>query len=190
MKKIIIILTLIVSIQSFGQKAPEIELKNIFYSLPIESGIEVIIDSAKNTELISLYDTLIVIDELYFTGHFYKNNYVLIEFISGQIEIFRAENWTLNGVVVDTMDIMVLYFNYGNEVTKDIRKEYNKLIKTFKGITKANKEYETYADSGLVRYGYLFFKSENDKLPFMSIEIGLGDCISNTKSLIIKYYKI
>ncbi len=191
MKTITTILILIVSVQVFGQNEAENELKRIFYSLPIRSEIENIIDSAKNVDLISTFDNRFHNSgKPYLTGYINKNDFITVEPASGQIEIFRSGQYTLWGAELDSLDIIYISLDYGDQMSKELRKEYKRLIKTFKKITETSEKYKLYADPGLIGYGYCFFKSENDRLPFMSIEIGLGDCVSNSKSLSISYYKI
>ena len=191
MKTITTILVLIISIQVFGQNEPENELEKIFYSLPIRSEIEIIIDSAKNVDLITSYENdYLNSDEPYFTGHINKNDFITITPVSGQIEIFRSGQYAFWGVELDSLGIVSIRLDFGDKMTQELKKEYKRLIKTFKKTTEKSKKYKRYAEPGLTGYGYYFFKSENDKLPFMAIGIGLGDCVSDTKSLIINYYKI
>lgn len=191
MKRNMTILLLLLSIQVFGQLEPEKELEKIFYSLPIRLEIETIIDSAKNNDLITSFENSYhITDKPYFSGHISKNNYLSIKPISGQIEIFRSGIYTLRGVDLDSLDVVYVSFDFGEKMTKDLRKEYKRLVRNFKKLTGKSEKYKLYADPGLIGYGFCFFKSENDKLPFMSIEVGLGDCVSDTKSLIVNYYKI
>lgn len=170
---------------------PENELEKIFYSLPIRLEIETIIDSAKKVDLINSFENNIhITDKPYFTGQLSQNNYISIEPNSGQIEIFRSGPYTLWGVDLDSLDVVYVSFDFGDKMTKELKKVYKRLVKTFKNITEKSEKYKLYADPRLIGYGFCFFKSVNDKLPFMSIEIGLGDCVSDTKSLIVNYYKI
>lgn len=191
MKTLITILTLIISIQVFGQIEPEIELERIFYSLPIRSDIEKIIDSVKTIDLIEPYqrdyDTT---SKPYFSGHISKNEYFTNEKLSGQIEIFRSNYYTLWGTELDSLDVLYISLDYSDQHRKVMEKQYKRLVKIFKKLTEKSEKYKLYADPGIIGYGYCFFKTEKDKLPFMSIEIGLGDCVSDTKSFIVNYYKI
>jgi len=191
MKTIVIILALINSIQVFGQMEPENELEKLFFSLPIRSEIEIIIDSAKNNDFISSFeDNYNLAKKPNFSGNFSQNNYLLIESNSGQIGIFRSGLYTLWGLDLDSLDVVYISLDFGDKMTKELRKEYKRLVKTFKKVSEKSEKYKLYADPGLIGYGFCFFKSVDDKLPFMSIEVGLGDCVSDTKSLIVNYYKI
>lgn len=130
MKTITTILTLIISVQVFGQNDPENELKRIFYSLPIRTEIENIIDSAKNVDLISTFDNSFHNSEKpYLTGYINKNDFITVEPVSGQIEIFRSDQYALCGVELDSLDIIYISLDYGNQMSKELRKEYKRLLK-------------------------------------------------------------
>lgn len=191
MKTITTILVLMISLQVFGQRNAVKELEKILYNLPIESGIEIVIDSAKKNDLIKPYENNYHIStKPYFSGHITKNDYFLNDSNTGQIEIFRSNYYTLWGTELDSLDIIYVRMDYGTKMTKDLKSDYKRLVKIFKKQTEKSEKYKLYADSGLIGYGYCFFKSENEKLPFMAIEIGLGDCVSDDKSLSVSYYKI
>jgi hypothetical protein len=191
MKTVTTILALIISLHLFGQKDSEAELAKIFYDLPIQSEIEIIIDSAKKVDLIEPNNSnLLVSTRPYFSGYIAKNDHISNYSKSGQIEIFRSSYYTLWGTELDSLDVIYIRLDYGNKITTYQKKDYKRLIRTFKKQTEKSEKYKLYADSGLIGYGYYFFKSPNDKLPFMAIEIGLGDCVSDSKSLSVSYYKI
>ena len=125
MKTIIIILALIVSFQVFGQMEPENELEKIYYSLPIQAEIKIIIYSAKQVESITSFGSnYYITDKPYFTGHLSKNDYISIEPNSGQIEIFRSGPYTLWGVDLDSLNVGYVSFDFAYKMTKELKREY------------------------------------------------------------------
>ena len=185
------ILLLIFSINCFGQiKIPEDELSRIFYDLPIKENIETTIDSTRTKEKIKeFHKDYFNTDRPYFSGQLNKNDYLNITSTLGQIEIFRSNAYTLWGFELDSLDIIYVSYDFGDNKTKLMTKKYKELVKCFKKITDKNEKYKLYAEPGLIGYGFCFFKSKTDSLPFMSIELGLGNCVTDTKSLQISYYK-
>ena len=164
------------------------ELKKVFYSLPIDSNVENIIEAAKQVEQLAEIDYESEPFEPYFQGTFTTNNYFQIKPISGNMEIFIS-NYGLAGQYVDSLQVIYLSLYFGNKLTKEILNEYKRLITIFENLTTKITQHEYYADSGKIGYGKNFYLNKEDELPIIAIKIGLGSCTSDIKSITISYYK-
>ena len=190
MKTQITLFLILITISCLGQKMTlQQDLNKYFFDLPIENEIENIIEFAKKSNRIQT-GTNIYWDSNrpYFTGN---GKYIDSKMIahSSQIEIFRSSFYTLWGHELDSLDIISNRIEYGDKLESGLRKEYKSVVKAFKQHSNRHEKYKLYADSGLIGYGFCFFRNEKDNLPYIAVEIGLGDCVSRTKTLIIKYYK-
>ena len=178
--------TIIITLSA--QESVMSELKKVFYSLPIDSNVENIIEAAKQVEQLTEIDYKSELFEPYFQGTFTSNNYFQTKPISGNMEIFIS-NYGLAGQYVDSLQVIYLSLYFGNKLTKEILNEYKRLTTIFETLTTKITQHEYYADSGKTGYGKNFYLNKEDELPIMAIKIGLGSCTSDIKSITISYYK-
>ncbi len=190
MKTVVTILTILISISCLGQKVTvEQEMKQYFFNLPIDKEIDFIIDSAKNCSMIEAYKDNDQFNRPYFSGYVHYLNSDSVDF-SGQIEIFRSKYYTLWVQELDSIDIISLRFDYGNKNAKTLKKDYRNTVRKLKSYSSNSEKYKLFAEPGKIGYGVCFFEQENGKLPFCAVEIGLGDCVSKSQTLILKYFKL
>ena len=164
------------------------ELKKVFYSLPIDKDIEVIIDSAKQIDQLDEIKYSFELFEPYYQATLFKNDYFKIKPESGNIEIFISD-YGLAGQDIDSLQVIYVSLRFGDELTEEIKNEYHRLLRIFESRTGRSEKYELFANSGKTSYGQNFYINNKDELPFMAIEVGLGDCTSDEKSITIYYYK-
>lgn len=185
------ILTLILAINfSFGQKLDrKAELEKIFLQLPIDTNLTELIQAAKSAPTLKSYNDTLIEEPDYFTGYLTKNSQFEIQPKNYQFEIFTT---SIDGVVgvsepIDSILIIAIYANYGDTLTKEVKKQYLKFVNTFKKKSQRAEKYTVHAEPGQIGEGYKFFRTENDRFQYLTISLMYGDCTSKSYSIHISY---
>jgi len=192
MKKILIFTLLVLfSNNIFGQVLDRNkEVEKIFLGLPIDTNLTILLNIARANEFIKEYIDIEVFEiKDYFTGYFSIHDYFKLQPHRYQIEIYTSEDYGIAGQILDSILVVAIYANYGNVFTKDIVEQYEELIKRFKELSTEAGEFQTHAESGKVSEGFYFFRTKEEKVPYLTISLCNGGCIKDY-SIKIMYNRV
>ena len=175
-----IILMLVLFNNAFGQALRNKEIEKVFLGLPIDTNLVTLLNAANTNKFINKYKDININEENYFTGYFSVHDYFELQPLGYQIEIFTCEEgYYIAGEIVDSILVIAIYAKYGKDLTKDIERQYEKIIKRFKKISADAREFQTYAESGKVEDCFYFFCTKEEKNPYLTVCLSNGGCITS-----------
>lgn len=141
------------------------ELKKVFFGLPVDTTLTVLIDAAKANTVIKYID--LKNDD--YTGYLPDYKYLKLQPKHCVLQIFTSGGYSIAGQMLDSVLIISMDANYGDILTKDIKKQYKELITTFKKISMKTEKFELYSGSGKAGDGFYFFRTKEEKIPYLTI---------------------
>jgi len=166
------------------------KLNKIFLQLPIDTSLTALINAANSDTTIKKNSNTLINNPEYFTGWITRNDQFNIPPESYRIEIFTSPGYAIGGLVMDSILIIMLNAQYGDRLTRKIKKQYISLITNFKNDFLKTQKFTIHADPGKIGEGYNFYLLKEDKIPYLTISLTYGDCTGKYYSIHICYNRI